>query len=316
MGPSPTGSTRARLATGHPRSGETRGRFSTSSVRRGCSLSALESSVVLRLDFQFFALREKVPPGQCGCAGTCHTCPRRPRLRPPPSPRAPNSTDSSACSSRGQRSEGTRTRRGRGWLPSAAPGQSPPRPRLPSVQGSRGPGLSATSLQPLLGRHGRFLRPPSHPNTNPIRTHRTTSAEDAVPAPRAPAVRSWMYLWGPPVTPLPGPAARGRSRSAGCHTARRLAATLHGRAVFPACGEEPEARGQPASGRPAGRRRTEEAAGRGLPGLTAPLRRPQPWPSPPSGHTSRDDPHRDLPVCRAGSGHGEDLRPHMLSCVT
>lgn len=209
---------------------------------------------------------------------------------------------------------------GAGSLP-RAPGQSPPRPRLPSVQGSRvqgsrGPGLSATSLQPLLGRHGRSLRPPSHPNTNPIRTHRTTSAEDAVPTPRAPAVRSWMYLWGPPVTPLPGPAARGRSRSAGCHTARRLAATLHGRAVFPVCREEPEARGQPASGRPAGRRRTEEAAGRGLPGLTAPLCQPQPWPSPPSGHTSHDDPHRDLPVCRAGSGHGEDLRPHMLSCVT
>lgn len=230
---------------GHPHSGETRGRFSTSSVRRGCSLSALESSVVLRLDFQFFELREEVPPGQCGCAGACHACPRRPRPRPPPSPRAPNSTDSSACSSRGRRSEGTRTRRGRGWLPSAGSGAEPA-PRLPSVQGSRGPGLSATSLQPLLGRHGRSLRPPSHPNTNPSRTHRTTSAEDAVPAPRGPAVRSWMYLWGPPVTPLPGPAARGRSRSAGCHTAQRLAATLHGRAVFPACREEPEARGQPA----------------------------------------------------------------------
>lgn len=63
--------------------------------------------------------------------------------QPPPSPRAPNSTDSSACSSRGQRSEGTRTRRGRGWLPSAgsraepAPPRAFPASRAPAALGSR-----------------------------------------------------------------------------------------------------------------------------------------------------------------------------------
>lgn len=148
------------LTTGHPRSGETRGRFSTSSVRRGCSLSALESSVVLRLDFRFFELREEVPPGQCGCAGTCHACPRRPRPRPPPSPRAPNSTDSSACSSRGQRSEGTRTRRGRGWLPSAGSGAEPA-PPAPSQR----PGLprpwALGHVTPASARPSRPLPPAS-----------------------------------------------------------------------------------------------------------------------------------------------------------
>lgn len=165
MGLSPTGAPGRGSLPATPAAGRPGDGLSTSGTRRGTLI--FSSRKFCRASMRFSGLQtEKASPARP--VRVCGDVPRPARdgLAPvlgrghrrhhtPPTARTSHRAALEVSSP-----EGTRTRRRQGWLPSTG-SRAEPAPRLPSVHGSRSPGLSATSLQPLLGHHGRFLRPPS-----------------------------------------------------------------------------------------------------------------------------------------------------------